>query len=94
MNRRLLALCLCAYPRSRRDRDGGYLLDLALELAAESGVRRQAVSLVSGGLLERARGVRRGPALLAGAVVAATLAVGGVAATAEEVEVEVQSCPC
>jgi hypothetical protein len=93
MTRRLLVLCLRAYPRSRRQRDGGYLLDLALELADESGIRRQAVSLVRGGWAERLRGVRRGPVLLAGGVAAAVLAVGGVAVADEgSVEVEVQLC--
>jgi CubicO group peptidase (beta-lactamase class C family) len=88
MRRRLLAVCLLAYPRSRREVDGDYLLDLALELADESGTRRQAVSLVGGGLLQRVRVLRRGPVLLAGGVLAATLAVGGAAGAAEEVEVE------
>jgi len=93
MRRRLLALCLLAYPRSRRERDGAYLLDLALELAPESGVRRQAGSLVRGGFAARLRGVPRLPALLAGAAMAAVLAVGGVAVAAEgSAEVEVQSC--
>ena len=93
MSRRLLAGCLLAYPRSRRERDGAYLLDLALELAEESGNTRQALSLVRGGFAERLRGRRRGPMLLAGAVATAIVAVGGVAVAAEgSAEVEVQSC--
>jgi hypothetical protein len=93
MRRRLLALCLLTYPRSRRSRDGDYLRDLALDLAERTGVLRQALSLVLGGLGERARGVRRGPGLLAGSVVVALLAVGGVAAADRgTVDVEVQSC--
>jgi hypothetical protein len=53
MRRRLLDLCLLAYPRLRRERDRGYLRDLALELAETYGLRRQAVSLLRGGLSER-----------------------------------------
>jgi CubicO group peptidase (beta-lactamase class C family) len=78
MKSRLLRLCLLAYPGASRERDGGYLRDLALELAKTSGVRRQALSLIRGGLLERVRGVRRRAGLVAGAAVA-TLVVGGVA---------------
>jgi hypothetical protein len=33
MSRRLLDLCLLAYPRARRERDRAYLRDLALDLA-------------------------------------------------------------
>jgi hypothetical protein len=53
MKRRLLDLCLLAYPRLRRERDRGYLRDLALDLAETNGLRRQAVSLLRGGLSER-----------------------------------------
>jgi hypothetical protein len=93
MRERFLALCLLAYPRARRARDGGYLIDLALDLAERSGPVRQGLSLVRGGLLERLRGIRRGPALLAAGAMAAVLAVGGVAVAAEgSVQVEVQTC--
>ncbi len=93
MRARLLMLCLLAYPRASRTKDGGYLLDLSLELAEQSGLVRQALSLVRGGLLERLRDVPRVPALLAGGAMAAVLAVGGVAVAADgSVEVEVQSC--
>ena len=68
MRRRLLAACLLAYPRSRRDRDGGYLLDLALELAEESGTARQAASLVLGGGASGSAGSGARPALLVGGV--------------------------
>jgi hypothetical protein len=62
MRRRLLDMCLLAYPRARRERDHGYLRDLALELAEAYGLRRQAVSLLRGGLSERieCRRVNRG----------------------------------
>jgi hypothetical protein len=93
MRERWLARCLLAYPKARRERDGGYLLDLALELGERSGVRRQALSLVRGGLLERVSGVRRRAALAAGLGVATLLVVGGVAVADDgSVEVEVQSC--
>jgi hypothetical protein len=93
MSARWLARCLLAYPKAQRARDGAYLLDLALELGARSGVRRQALSLLRGGLLERARGVRRATAVVAAAVVASLLVVGGVAVADEgSVEVEAQSC--
>lgn len=62
MRRRVLDLCLLAYPRVRRERDHDYLRDLALELSDAYGLRRQAVSLVRGGLSERmeCRRPRRG----------------------------------
>ena len=66
MRERWLARCLLAYPKASRERDGGYLLDLALELGEASGVRRQALSLLRGGLAERVRGVGRRAVLVAG----------------------------
>ncbi len=93
MSERWLARCLLAYPKAHRERDGGYLLDLALELGERSGPRRQALSLLRGGLLERLRGVRRGAVLVAAVGAASLLVVGGVAVADEgSVEVEVQSC--
>ena len=93
MRERWLGWCLLAYPKAHRERDGGYLLDLALELGERSGVRRQALSLLRGGLLERSRGIRRRVLLVAGVAVATLLAVGGVAVADEgSVDVEVQSC--
>jgi hypothetical protein len=53
MRRRLLDLCVLAYPRGRRERDQDYVCDLALELSETYGLRRQAMSLVRGGLSER-----------------------------------------
>jgi hypothetical protein len=59
MRRGLLELCLLAYPRARRERDRDYLRDLALDLAVEQGVLRQALSLLRGGLIERIEDRRR-----------------------------------
>lgn len=59
MRRRLLDLCLLAYPRPRRERDRDYLRDLSLDLSETYGVRRQALSLVRGGLTERMQLWRR-----------------------------------
>jgi hypothetical protein len=61
MRGRLLALCLLAYPRARRERDRDYLRDLALDLAEAQGVRRQALSLLAGGVRERIAVRRRAP---------------------------------
>lgn len=59
MRRRLLNLCLRAYPRPTRERDRAYLRDLALELSDRYGVRRQALSLLRGGLTQRIESRRR-----------------------------------
>ena len=59
MTRRLLELCLLAYPRARRERDRDFLRDLALELGGTHGFARQAMSLLLGGLKERIEGYRR-----------------------------------
>jgi hypothetical protein len=53
VRRRLLDLCLLAYPRARRERDRDYLRDLALELSEAYGLPRQALSLLRGGFRER-----------------------------------------
>ena len=91
MRERWLGWCLLAYPKATRERDGDYLLDLALELGERSGVRRQALSLLRGGLLERARGVRRRAVLVVGAAVATLLVAAGVAVADVSVEVEVET---
>jgi hypothetical protein len=57
--RRLLDLCLLAYPRACRERDRDYLRDLALEFAERQGLLRQACSLLGGGLRERIEVRRR-----------------------------------
>jgi hypothetical protein len=94
MTRRWLALCLLAYPEERRQRDGGYLLDLATELGERSGVRRQALSLLRGGIVERVRVARGRAALVAGFGLAALVVLAGGVAVAGEgsVDVEVRSC--
>ena len=54
MRERLLRLCLLAYPRARRARDGTVLRDLASELSARRGAAREAIGLIRGGLEARA----------------------------------------
>jgi hypothetical protein len=88
MSRRLLDLCLLAYPRVRRERDRAYLRDLALELAESDGLARQALSLLREGLRDRMEGVPVGTwirrALLASFVLAAlALAANALVATTE-----------
>lgn len=53
MKRRLLELCLLAYPRGSRGRDREFLRDLALDLGERQGFGRQMLSLLRGGLGER-----------------------------------------
>lgn len=76
MSDRLLRLCLLAYPRELRGRDGGELHALATELAADHGTAREALGLLRGGWAERRRsaGRRRRTAV---ALVAATAAALG-----------------
>jgi hypothetical protein len=83
MRRRLLELCLLAYPRAVRRRDAVYLRDLALDLGASHGTGRQAGSLLIGGMRERI--VRGRPARLipAGAALAA-LTIGALALVASD----------
>ena len=107
MRRRLLELCLLAYPRARRNHDGDYLRDLALDLAETYGLRRQVLSLLRGGLGARIEAGRRRAGAGLGAwvkrvvvacsMVAATgLAAGGLIGFAvgddERVEVERVTC--
>ena len=97
MSERLLALCVLAYPRGRREADGEVLLGLAMDLRDGSarGVLRQAVSLLCGGLAERLRRGRGRSALVAGgASVATTLVVLGAGLGSVEAgsEVELYSC--
>lgn len=56
---RVLHACLWAFPRQVREKDGGELVSLAAELAAEHGTAREALGLLSGGLGERLRRSRR-----------------------------------
>jgi hypothetical protein len=94
MTRRLLDLCLHAYPHARRERDRAFLRDLALDLAEGDGLGRQALSLLLGGLRARIEanrkpgGVRLGTwirrALVASFVLAAlALAANGLVGTTE-----------
>jgi hypothetical protein len=55
MRRRLLELCLLAYPRELRGRNREQLRDLALDLADSHGTAREALGLLRGGLAERRR---------------------------------------
>ena len=71
MSRRILDLCLLAYPRGVRSQDRDHLRDLALELADDHGVLREAFGLLRGGLAERRRQSRARRAVVA--VGAATL---------------------
>jgi hypothetical protein len=93
VRRRLLDLCLLAYPRGRRRRDGDYLRDLALELSEAWGLRRQALSLLRAGLGERIELRRRGGAVspstlmrravfVVGVLTAITLTVNGLSSVA------------
>jgi len=70
VRRRLLELCLLAYPRARRRRDRDYLRDLALDLAETQGLLRQAWSLLGGGLRDRIELRRRRSRLVKRALVA------------------------
>lgn len=108
MSRRLLDLCLLAYPRVRRERDRAYLRDLALDLAESDGLARQALSLLLGGLRERLETARKtgrvrvgrwmGRALVASFVLAAlAIAANGLVGTmdsdAERIQ-EVEQFAC
>jgi hypothetical protein len=89
---RLLDLCLLAYPRQRRTRDGAHLHDLASELAASNGVAREAFGLLRGGLAARwgdRRRRRRRVAIIAVAATVATAGLGVAATTDAHVRVEV-----
>ena len=102
MRRRLIALCVLAYPRSCRRAEGEFLRDLTLDFAETNGFGRQLGSLVRGGFAERIRLRRprtlahsprrmltRAVAVAAGvAAIVAALALFGSADT----DVEVHSC--
>lgn len=91
MTRRLLGLCLLAYPRDRRERDRDFLHDLALELGATQGLARQALSLLLGGLRQRIADHRRRAsraAVACLALVALTLAASALTGIGNDHEVE------
>ncbi|MGL5857478.1 MAG: hypothetical protein ACRC35_03550 [Angustibacter sp.] len=94
MSRRLLNLCVWAYPRDCRRSDGAFVRDLALELAEHHGVVGQAVSLLYGGFRERLRHRGRRWRLAATVSVAVTVVAGSAAMLAGPFggEVEVYSC--
>lgn len=107
MRRRLLDLCLLAYPRARRERDHEYLRDLALELAETQGFLRQAPSLLRGGVRDRIEVRRRrrgaGPSVwlrrvivagfgLAALALAAAGLIGPAAGEGDRVELELLTC--
>ncbi len=75
MRRRVLGLCVRAYPRSRRERDGDYLRDLALELSEGHGVRREIGSPLRNGLADRVRPSRRSARLRPGTVAGLVAAI-------------------
>jgi hypothetical protein len=90
MIRRLLELCLLAYPRAHRARDREFLRDLALDLGASRGYARQAASLLLGGLAERFRTGRKGARRAAvGCLVLVALALAAGSATGDH---EVEDC--
>lgn len=95
MTRRLLDLCLLAYPRPRRERDLAHLRDLALDLSDVHGVGWEALHLLRGGLAARwhdRHASRWRPRRVAAACVLAAVLVGmAIASTAnEDVRVEVE----
>lgn len=96
MSRRIIELCLLAYPRTQRRRDGAYLRDLADELAETNGVVREAWSLLATGLSARARGLstsrRAVPLAIAGAVAAAAVVAAVAVIGSTDTEVQVHSC--
>lgn len=65
MSRRMIDLCLLAYPAATRRRDGGHLRELALDLAEDHGLFREVCGLLRGGLAERRRRSRSGRAVVA-----------------------------
>ena len=77
MRGRVLRLCLRAYPRAVRERDGAELEALATDLAADHGTLREALGLLRGGWAERRRRAsrRRRTAVALTAATASVLAV-------------------
>jgi len=61
----MLNLCLQAYPRAVRARDGKHLRELATDLAGDHGFLREAFGLLRGGLAERRRQSRTRRELIA-----------------------------
>jgi hypothetical protein len=96
MRRRLLELCLLAYPREVRDRDRDHLRDLALDLAESHGTAREAFGLLRGGLAERRRhrGRARRAVMVVGAATGLVLAFVSWSAAAQGGRVEEDRFVC
>jgi len=94
MSRRLVDLCLLAYPRAVRRRDRDHLRELALELAADHGVLREAFGLLRGGLVERRRQSSTRRAVVAGAATLLALAALTWTAAAQSGRVEEELFAC
>lgn len=100
MRRRLIALCVLAYPRATRGADAVYLRDLALDFVDGSGFGRQLMSLLRGGLAQRFESSRlRRPAVPIRWAVAGAFAVAVVAIVcglayfgSADTDIEVHSC--
>ena len=95
MRRRLLELCLLAYPRAVREPDREHLRDLALDLAETHGTTREAWGLLRGGLAERLRRRRtRRAAVAVGAATAVALTFLTWSAAAQSGTVEEDRFTC
>jgi uncharacterized protein YcfJ len=96
MRRRLLEICLLAYPRELRERDRDHLRDLALDLAASNGTAREALGLIRGGLVARRRhgGRARRAVIAVGAVTGLGLALLTWSAAAQGGRVEEDRFTC
>lgn len=96
MSDRVLRLCLLAYPRELRGRDGEELLALAAELADDHGTTREALGLLRGGWAERRRRASRGrrAALALTAATAVTLGALTWSAAASPGRVEEERYGC
>ena len=83
MRRRLLDLCLLAYPRASRRRAVTICATWRWSLAERQGLARQAVSLLLGGVRERAGGAGRWSRRIgAASLVGLALAFGALAVSA------------
>jgi hypothetical protein len=92
----MLRICLLAYPRELRERDGAELNDLALELADDHGIAREGLGLLWGGWRERRRRAsrRRRTTIALAAATGAVLAVLTWSAAADPGRVEEDRFGC
>lgn len=90
----MLELCLRAYPRGVRARDGHHLRELATDLAGDHGFLREAFGLLRGGMAERRRQPRsRRPLIAMGtATVVALTGLTWAAAQGGRVEEDLFAC--